>query len=72
MTNTMTNLNIAKSGSSNLTLFQIAAHMEIPGLPRFTVRALALTEKELADLKMKAARQRAAKTKSLASHNPFR
>jgi hypothetical protein len=68
----MTNLNIAKSGSSNLTLFQIAAHMEIPGLPRFTVRALALTEKELADLKMKAARQRAAKTKSLASHNPFR
>jgi hypothetical protein len=67
----MTNLNIAKSGASKLTLFQIAAHMEIPGLPRFTVRALTLTEKELADFKMKAARQRA-KNKSLACQNPVR
>jgi hypothetical protein len=72
MTNTMTNLNIAKSGASHLTLFQIAAHMEIPGLPRFTVRALAPTEKELADFKMKAARQRAAKHKPLACQNPVR
>jgi hypothetical protein len=68
----MTNLNLAKLGASNLTLFQIAAHMEIPGLPRFTVRALAPTEKELADFKMKAARQRAAKHKLLACQNSVR
>jgi len=68
----MTNLNTAKPGTRNLTLFQIAAHMEIPGLPRFTVRALAPTAKELADFKMKAEGQRAAKHKSLACQNPVR
>ncbi len=72
MTNNMTNFNLAKSGASNLTLFQIAAHMEIPGLPRFTVRALAPTARELADFKMKAVKQRAAKPKPLACQNPIR
>ena len=72
MTNTMTNLNITKYGAGNLTLFQIAAQMEIPGLPRFTVRALAPSAKQLAEFEMKAARQKAAKYKPLACQNPVR
>jgi hypothetical protein len=39
--NFMTNPEAAKAGNACLTLFQIAARMEVPGFPRFNLPALA-------------------------------
>jgi len=50
----MMNLNTAKPEFGGLTLFQIAAHMDIPGFPRFTVRALT-PRKEVSGVKIRKA-----------------
>lgn len=59
----MTHLNIAKPEAGSLTLFQIAALVEIPGFPRFTRPALA-RRKEAGELKIKSRKTDDTKTQA--------